>query len=126
MAASDEARRSWQEVCVTKENVRASGRQTWSLNNTALKSIRDTHEDPPGTPTTNGVDLFDQDPFLIKTLVRDKGMDYQLVEPEHPWSWRAMLNGMTDTTLERVVGSGITGISCKPMPQSYDQTASRC
>ena len=99
---------------------RASGQQAWALNNTALKSIRDTSEDPPGFPLNEGVDLFLQDPFLIKTLRLTTGMDYELTEPLQPWSWRGMLNSMREETLERVVGPGITGICCKPIHGSYD------
>ena len=104
---------------VTLAHVRASGTQAWPLNNTALKSIRDSNEDPPGFPN-NGVDLFHIDPFLIKTLHRSKGMDYELKYPLQPWSWRGMLNGMAVPTLERIVGDGITGICCMPIRGSYD------
>ena len=106
---------------VLMEDVRASGEQAWALSNTALKSIRDTHENPPGFPITDAVDLFEHDPFPIKTLHRTTGMRYELTEPEQPWSWRRMLNGMRLETLARVVGPGIIGICCKPIHGSYDQ-----
>ena len=48
-------------------------------------------------------------------------MRYELTEPEQPWPWRRMLNGMRPETLERVVGPGIIGICCKPIHGSYDQ-----
>ena len=106
-------------------DVRASGQQAWSLNSTALKHIRDTGEDPPGIPILDpggldGLDLFDRDPFPIMTLKRSTGMHYELVPPLQPWSWRRMLNAMTDATLKQVVGPGIIGISCEPLPGSYD------
>ena len=107
-------------VVVTKEEIRSSGKQAFPLNNTALKSIRDTHEDPPGHPTVRSVELFDHESFQIKTLRRGKGMDYSLVDPEQPWSWRRMLNAFGDDTLQKIVGDGITNISCKPIPGSYD------
>ena len=47
-------------------------------------------------------------------------MHYELTEPDQPWSWRGMLNGMNDATLERVVGLGITGICCMAIHGSYD------
>ena len=50
--------------------------QPWSLNNTALKYIRDSHEEPRGTPTVEFVDLFDKDPYRIHTLRRGTGEDY--------------------------------------------------
>jgi len=48
---------------VTIEDERKAHKRAWELNNTALKSIRDTHEDPRGFPTTNHIDLFGQDPL---------------------------------------------------------------
>ena len=48
-------------------------------------------------------------------------MRYEQREPEQPWSWRRVLNGMRPETLERVVGPGIIGICCKPIHGSYDQ-----
>ena len=84
------------------EYVRDSGEHAWALSNTALKSIRDTHENPPGSSITDAVYLFEHDPSQIKTLHRTTGMRYELREPEHPWSWRRMLNGMRPETLERV------------------------
>ena len=106
---------------VTVAGIRASGKQSRSLGNVALKFIRDSHEDPPGTASQpNGVDLFDEDPYEIMTLSKTKGVDYSLVLPFQPWSWRAMLNGMDDATLERIVGEGIVGIACKPIHHHYD------
>ena len=88
---------------VTIEDVRKAHKHAFYLNNNALKSIRDTHENPRGVPTVTHVDLFDQDPYLIKQVVRGKGANYTLEEPRTPWSWRAMLNGMDEETLARVV-----------------------
>ncbi len=105
---------------VYKAEIRASGKQAWAFNNTALKSIRDTNENPPGFPAVDGVDLFDHDAYDIKTLHRTKGMDYDLRDPLQPWSWRSMLNSMVEETLEKDIGPGIVGISCKPIRGSYD------
>ena len=108
---------------VTVAEIRTWPPQKWELNNTALKSIRDCGEDPPGYPKMPpgyGKELFDRDPFPIQTLRRTKGMHYELVDPVQPWSWRGMLNGFSDPTLVRVVGPGITGICCMPMHGTYD------
>lgn len=114
---------------VGKQEIRACGRQPWALHNTALKSIRDTNENPPGFPTTDAVVLFshgdgdavvDQDPYQIMTLNRSVGMDYTLSQPLQPWSWRCMLNAMKDPTLDRIVGTGIVGVSVMPIQGSYD------
>ena len=87
----------------TLEDVIHEGAQPWQLNNAALKSIRDTNENPPGWPSVSwdhegcgyaGVELFDHDPYPIKTLRRTTGMHYELTDPEQPWSWRKMLNNM--------------------------------
>ena len=52
---------------VTKAAIRSTAgtTQPWALNNTALKSIRDSLECPPGHPTIWGVDLFDDEIFMI-------------------------------------------------------------
>ena len=108
---------------VSVADLRACPKQAWKLNSTALKSIRESGEDPPGHPVMQpgyGLELFDLDPFPIATLKRTTGMHYELTEPQQPWSWRGMLNGMNDATLERVVGPGITGICCMAMHGSYD------
>ena len=108
---------------VFKDEIRAAPKQEWALNNAALKTIRDGNEYPPGVPTTyDGVDLFAEDPYQIKTLHQVKGMAYELREPTQPWSWRGMLNGMQEQTLDRIVGNGIIGICCKPIEGSYDHT----
>ena len=39
--------------------------QPFKLNNVALEWIRDSHEDPPGHPTTDCVDLTLSDPLQI-------------------------------------------------------------
>ena len=67
-----------------------------------------------------GLELFDRDPFPIQTLKRTTGMRFELVDPEQPWSWRGMLNCFSDETLQKVVGPGITGICCMPLPGTYD------
>ena len=53
--------------------------QSWKLSNTALKSMRDTNEDPPGRPIVWGVPLLDEPhQFWVPTLYRTKGTDYTL------------------------------------------------
>ena len=47
-------------------------------------------------------------------------MDYEFVDPLQPWSWLSMLKAMQLETKERIVGDGITGISCKPIHGAYD------
>ena len=109
---------------VTFDDIRAGPpAHAWALNNTALKSIRDCGEDPPGYPNIApgyGKELFDRDPFPIQTLQRTTGPAFELVDPEQPWSWRGMLNCFDDETLRRLVGPGITGICCMPLPGTYD------
>ena len=107
---------------MTMEDIESAPSQARALSNTALKSIRDTNENPPGYPVVGRVDLFETpDGFLIKTLQRDKGMDYILADPLQPWSWRSMLKGMQRPTMERIVGAGIIDICCMPIEGSYDQ-----
>ena len=113
---------------VTKEQIRSSGEQAWHLNSTALKSIRDTHEDLAGTPSTDSVDLFDNDPFDIFTVKRSKGTAYELTEPKQPWSWLKFLNALSDDTLQDVVGDGVVGFVCMPILGFLDvkrQTAAK-
>ena len=71
--------------------------------------------DPP-----NRLYLFLRDEYPVLTLVRGVAENYTLTPPETPWSWRRMLNGMTDQTLDRILGSGIIGFSCQPIPDSED------
>ena len=45
-------------MVVNIAEIRASGVQAFKLNNTALKPIRDTHEEPRGFPTKYSVVLY--------------------------------------------------------------------
>ena len=75
------------------------------MNNDALKFIRDTHEDPRGTPKVELVDLFEVErPYEIMTLVRDTGMDYKFQEPLQPWSWRKMLKAIKPELRGQIFG----------------------
>ena len=47
-------------------------------------------------------------------------MPYELQEPKQPWSWRRMLAGFNDATLERIVGPGVRRIVCMAIAGSYD------
>ena len=110
-------------VVVTVEDIRSSGSgtQCWALNNTALKSIRTCNEQPPGVPVGEGlVDLTNLDPYEVYTLERSVGMEYELKEPTQPWSWRRMLAGCNNDTLERIVGPGVRRVLCMAIPKSYD------
>ena len=107
----------------TVEDIRriGVGTQPWALNNTALKSLRDSNEQPPGFPVGDGlVDPTNLDPFEVYTLHRTVGMEYELQQPRQPWSWRRMLAGFNDATLERIVGPGVRRIVCMPITGSYD------
>jgi hypothetical protein len=107
---------------VTVEDIRNIGPgdlQPWPLNNTALKSIRDSSEDPPGTPINTGVELINSVVHEVLTLHRGKGMAYELREPKQPWSWRAMLNTLSDALLQRIVGPGINGFGLCPSGTSW-------
>ena len=107
-------------------DIRAAENQQWKLNSTALKYIRDTHEDPPGKPTVPHVDLSQKDPMQILTLSRTSGEAYELVKPYQEWSWLKMLHSLShgdggNDLLQKLVGpEGITGVWCMPLPDSYD------
>ena len=90
------------------EQIRDSGEQPWKLNNTALKWLRDTHENPPGIPTVPELDLTSQEEIMIQTLVEPGGQDYSFTEPLQAWSWRKMLNGFNEENLIKAVGG--TGV----------------
>ena len=77
--------------------------QSWHLNNTALKFIRDSNEDPPGCPQQQIIDLF-KDELEIKTLRRGFGEAYELVLPMQPWSWKKMIKAMK-TDVRDLAGS---------------------
>jgi hypothetical protein len=97
--------------------------QSWQLNNTALKFIRDTNE-TNGNPTTERVDLTMFDPYPVGVLARTKGMAYTFVENEtQPWSWRQMLASFKDEIRQQILGhgdDGLVSISCEAMVGSYD------
>ena len=79
--------------------------QAWTLNNDALKYIRDTHEEPRGTPNVPFVDLFEEErPLEIMTLVRGTGMGYEFEQPLQPWSWRKMCKAMNQDLRDRIFG----------------------
>ena len=105
---------------VTKEEIRRAGTQPFKMNNTALKSIRESNEIPFGCPVIAGVDLFPYESYQILSLQRGADEAYWLVPPLQWWSWKKMLNGMTEETLERIVGDGIIGITCQPIPNTSD------
>ena len=100
--------------------------QPFKLNNTALKWIRDTSEDPPGFPTTWCVDLTNQDPMDIGILLRNTGMAYSFRGDgeRQPWSWRQMLAGLKQDAKDQVLGTdpevGVTRITCQAVDASYD------
>ena len=100
--------------------------QPFSLNNTALKWIRDTHENPRGHPTVEEVDLTDSDPLQIGVLVKPtQGMDYGFAPggATQPWSWREMLAAMPQNARARILGDparGVVRITCAPVQGSYD------
>ena len=97
---------------VSMEEIRASGHQPWKLNNTALKYLRDAHEMPRGTPTLEGLEV------MIKTLVELGGQAYSFSDPLQRWSWRKMLNGMSEANLRKAVGdSGVERVFIAPSPR---------
>ena len=113
-------------VAATREAIDAlEARQAFSLNNIALKWIRDTSEDPPGVPRVNLVDLTEKDPMAIGVIDRTRGIAYRFKPWEsQPWSWREMLAAMPKHTLDRILGSdpatGVRWITCEPVDGSYD------
>ena len=108
------------EPCVSQEDIRQAGHQARKMNSIALKSIRDSNENPLGVPSVEKIDLFHRPTYDIFTLERGKGEAYNLVEPLTPWSWMKMLNGMDDPTLAHIVGDGIRVITCQPIPGTSD------
>ena len=105
---------------LTVAEIKQAGKQDWVLNNAALKSIRDSHEMPIGSPWAEGIDLWPYDEYNIHTLVKGEEEAYELVDPELPWSWKKMLNAMEDRTLRHIVGVGVVGIVCMPLLDSVD------
>ena len=99
--------------------------QPFKLNNIALKWNRVSHEDPPGNPTTNCVDLTLRDPLPIGVIERSTGMYYTFIEgATTPWSWRHMLAALSPAARDAVLGSnptfGVVRIHCAPVHGSYD------
>ena len=95
--------------------------QSWRLN-TALKYIRDTHEDPPGYPRVPFVDITHKDPLPIGVLLRTTGMGYAFQEnATQPWSWRQMVAGWGEEAREKICGCGVEAICCMPLRGSFDK-----
>ena len=99
--------------------------QPLKLDSIALKWIRDSHEDPPGNPNTDRVDLTHSDPLEIGVAERDGGMSYRFKEGEtEPWSWRQMLAAMHPEATNPILGAdpalSVVRITCEPVPGSYD------
>ena len=113
-------------VAATPEDLKhVKVEQRFELNNVALKWFRDSHENPPGTPTTECVDLTDSDTIQIGVIERNTGMEYAFKENERqPWSWRQMLAGLSPAAKDLVLGAnatlGVVRITCQPVPGSYD------
>ena len=108
---------------VTVEYIQSveSIQQAIKLNNTALKWIRDTHENPPGTPTVQYVALTQyHTAYQIGKLGRCKGEEYWWTGGTQPWSWLHMFKSMRPDDMNTIIGKGITDIFCKPVEESYD------
>ena len=99
--------------------------QPFKLNNIALKWIRDSHEEPPGWPTTDRVDLTNRDPLEIGILDRTTGPGYGFkADEKQPWSWRQMVAAMAPEVKTQILGAGddagVVSMSCEPIAGSYD------
>ena len=78
-----------------------------SLHNAALKYLRHTHEDPPGLPTVDRVDITHHDPFHIGGLRRGSGVVFTSVENEsQQWSWRYRLAPFSNEVLQQLIARG--------------------
>ena len=98
--------------------------QSFQLNNTALKFIRDTNE-LNGNPTTQSVELTMFDPYDVGVLLRGRGMAYTFAPDEtQPWSRRQMLASFKEEHRRQILGfddnDGVVSISCCAMIGSYD------
>ena len=97
------------------------GDQRSDLSNVALKWLRDTHEDPPGHPNVEEVDLTDQRIIQIGQIIRNKGPLYRFhATNTQPWSWLLMIKGFGPDVQTRIVGNGLVSIKLMPIPNTYD------
>ena len=95
-------------VAVTMQEIRSHrplhADAHWHLSYQALVDIAERNTEF-GKPLLCIVDIFEEDPrqiheeFPIDTTI-----------PTIPWSWKGMLQQMSDVMLEKVVGDGIKGI----------------
>ena len=98
--------------------------QAFHKNSSALKYIRDLHEDHRGRPTRDRIELTRHDPIQVPVIDK-KGPEYTFLDEYEPWSWRQMLAGMTDDVKTQLLGSprnGVLRIWCAPIPGSYAHT----
>jgi hypothetical protein len=109
---------------LTVASLQAKGRQTHqkvSMNNTALKWIRDTNELPRGVPQIEYFDLTPHREIQIGKLIRSKGMNYEFDnDDKQPWSWLTMLQNFNADLQNRIVGKGLVSLRCQPITGSYD------
>lgn len=62
------------------------------------------------------VDLFHQGPLPCADSEERQRARVHDCEPEQRWPWRKMMSRLDDATLKRIIGDGITGIFCQPIP----------
>ena len=116
----------YHRTTVFKEDLRRAGWQPWPWNKAALNFIRLVCEALP-RDSRRGFDLFPCDDLpvwqcdALPVLSTDPPLDIEdlaetldsIDSPPIPFSWKMMLNGMDDETLDPIVGCGIVGFTCQ-------------
>ena len=110
-------------VILTLENLAniEKGDATHASANTALKYIRDTHEEPRGYNTIQTYDLTNVDTIPVAKLNRGAftrySFDHSVMKP---WDWRTMFKLFKPNLQQQLIGEGILTLELVPIPFSYD------
>ena len=108
---------------VTSQHIRCSGgcQPFWAFQ-MAINAVIRRHEDPPGNPTCDGLEIFST--ALVLSAVAD-GRDrvHSGSSPEDDFivfTWPRMLNWLSEEQLHEVVKDGVTNIWISPLPGTKD------
>ena len=108
---------------VTSQHIRCSGgcQPFWAFQ-MAINAVIRRHEDPPGNPTCDGLEIFST--ALVLSAVAD-GRDrvHSGFSPEDDFivfTWPRMLNWLSEEQLHEVVKDGVTNIWISPLPGTKD------
>ena len=108
---------------VTSQHIRCSGgcQPFWAFQ-MAINAVIRRHEDPPGNPTCDGVEIFSTALFL-SAVADGRDRVHSGFSPEDDFivfTWPRMLNWLSEEQLHEVVKDGVTNIWISHIPGTKD------